>query len=760
MDDRTVRDIELDKVLDGVRRYSLSPEGREGISPSLFTSDSDVIEDRAAVIDRYMSLSEGDAPDPFPPVRDIFSYVSRTHADLLGADIRRVGLFLASYISMLGYIGEEEDIHSEDKVLSDDILSSLDADGAVYEDHPRLRPLQRELERVRSERMRSAASFMHDNRDSIQQSEPLYRNERIVIPLRNDSKVVDNCYVSGSSSSGSTLFAEPFELVSLNNEAVIARERIQAEKARILHELSDRARNTIPFMKKMLERVIVFDFHHSFAVWAKRRKAHHPQRGEELSLLNAVHPLIGKDAVPITVRLDKGIKAVVFSGANAGGKTVTMKTIALSVALNQISGYITASELSVLPVFSSIYSDIGDGQSIQDAASTFSSHMKNIASITSRCDDASLVILDELGSGTDPEEGAALSSAILRYLASHACLTCITSHYSQMKSFAYSEENMMNASMEFDERSGLPTYRVLEGIPGDSHAVATAKRMGMPRVITEEASKALMGGEESSARIIKALLSKERTLDRKMTELSLKNREAERLRSELVEKEKKLDALENELRRDGVAELSSYLRSSRRTLENLISDIRTGKLTTEKIQKAKAFMRDVEKKRDSEESLVREEEDEVQDDRPFAPGDDILCGKAGTSGKVLEVNGNNLAVLLENGLRMTIKRSMARHARKEEPRKAALSFSGSSRKASYTIDLRGLTLEEALQRMDDQMEAAILAGMGTFGIIHGFGDGILSRGIHDYLSKRREVKDYYFARPEDGGMGKTYVELK
>ena len=268
-----------------------------------------------------------------------------------------------------------------------------------------------------------------------------------------------------------------------------------------------------------------------------------------------------------------------------------------------------------------------------------------------------------------------------------------------------------------------------------------------------------MGGEESSARIIKALLSKERTLDRKMTELSLKNREAERLRSELAEKEKKLDALENELRKDGVAELSSYLRSSRRTLENLISDIRTGKLTTEKIQKAKAFMRDVEKKRDTEESLVREEGDEVQDDRPFAPGDDILCGKAGISGKVLEVNGNNLAVLLENGLRMTIKRSMARHARKEEPRKAALSFSGSSRKASYTIDLRGLTLEEALQRMDDQMEAAILSGMGTFGIIHGFGDGILSRGIHDYLSKRREVKDYYFARPEDGGMGKTYVEL-
>ena len=757
MDDRTVRDIELDKVLEGVRKYSLSPEGRKGISPSLFTSDRKTIDDRAALIDRYMSLSEGSAPDPFPPVKDLFEYAERTHADFSGIDIRRIGLFLASYISMLEYIGEEESIHEEDRLLSDDILSSLDADGTVYDDHPRLRPLFRELERVRTERMRSASAFMHDNRDSIQQSEPMYRNERIVIPLRNDSKAVNNCYVSGSSSSGSTLFVEPFELVALNNDAVIARERIKAEKARILHELSQRGRDIIPFMKRMLERVIVFDFHHSFAIWAKRMKAHHPQSGIELSLIDAVHPLIGRDAVPVTVHLNKNIKAVVFSGANAGGKTVTMKTIALSVALNQIAGYVPASELSVLPLYSEIYSDIGDGQSIQDAASTFSSHMKNIASIASRCDGRSLVILDELGSGTDPEEGAALSSAILRYLSIHAGLTCITSHYSQVKSFAYSEENMMNASMEFDEKSGLPTYRVLEGIPGDSHAVATAKRMGMPKEITDTASSSLMGGEESSARIIKALLSKERTLDRKITELALKNREIDKLRAELDEKEKKLGKLENDLRRDGVSELSSYLRQSRKTLENLISDIRTGKLTGEKIQKAKAFMRDVEEKRDSEERLVAEEE--ITDDTPFSPGDEVVCGKAGTPGRVIEVKGNNIVVSLENGLRMTIKRSMAKPKRKEELRKASLSFSGSSLKASYTIDLRGMTLEEALNRMDDQMEAAILSGMGTFGIIHGFGDGILSRGIHDYLSKRREVKDYYFARPEDGGMGKTYVEL-
>ena len=151
MDERTVRDIELDKVLEGVRKYSLSPEGREGISPSLFTDNPATIEERAAVIDRYMALSEGEAPDPFPPVRDLFEYSERTHADFHGSDVRRIGLFLASYISMLRYIGEEENIHEEDRILSDDILSSLDTDGAVYDDHPRLRPLFKELERVRTD---------------------------------------------------------------------------------------------------------------------------------------------------------------------------------------------------------------------------------------------------------------------------------------------------------------------------------------------------------------------------------------------------------------------------------------------------------------------------------------------------------------------------------------------------------------------------------------------------------------------------------
>ena len=756
--ERTASDAELDKVLDIIRKGALSPEGRAAISIDKLSKDKDIINKRAERIALYISLLGGEAPDVFPPVEDLFEYADETHADFSGEDIHRAGEFLHSYISMLHFLRKDEDIHEEDRILSEDILSSLDSEGNVREDHPRLLPLIKKRDEIRNERMRFSASFISSHRASVQQSEPLYRNERVVIPIRSDQKSTIDCFVSGSSSSGNTLFAEPFELVALNNEAVIAEECIRLEKLRIIHDLSERIRFLMPVMRKMLEEVIDFDFHYAFALWAKREKAVHPEIGKNLRLCRARHPLLGANAVPIDISIPENVNAIVLSGANAGGKTVTMKTVMLLSLLNQLCGYITASDGSVLPLFSTFFSDIGDNQSILDAASTFSSHMKNIASIARKADKSSLVILDELGSGTDPGEGAALSRAILSYFSDHAALTLVTSHYPEVKSYAYSDERMMNASMEFDEKSGLPTYRVLEGIPGDSHAIITAKRSGMPREITDMAASSLQGGEESAGRIIRALISKERTLDRKITESQILKRKLEKLEKDINERESKLNALENELRKDGIREINEYLRESRRNLEKLVMEVKTGTLTKEKTRKVKAFADSIEKKIEEEEDLLDEEE-AIPDDSPLSSGDEVECGKAKTPGKVISVNKDRILVLLDNGLKLTLPRAMVwkRLAKKND--KGTFQFSSSAKKAQYTMDVRGLTLQETIERLDDQMEAALLDGLSSFSIIHGYGDGILSKGVHDYLRKRREVKDYRFALPEDGGMGKTYVEL-
>ena len=281
IDARTVRDTELDKVLSTIRKAALSPEGRDAITPDLVTSERTVIESRAERIEGYMNLLSGRAPDPFPPVSDILSFISSTHADLPGESIWRAGSFLHSYLTMLAFLERHEE-GDEVRTLSEDILSAIDQEGTVHDDHPRIVPLIRERERIRAERERFSSRFIAENRTLVQQSEAMYRNERVVIPIRSDQRRMSGCYISGASSSGNTLFAEPQELLQLNNEAVIADERIRAEKLRIIHDLSDRVRSFSSRLEEMLGEVIDFDFHYAFACWAKKVRAIHPQCGDTL----------------------------------------------------------------------------------------------------------------------------------------------------------------------------------------------------------------------------------------------------------------------------------------------------------------------------------------------------------------------------------------------------------------------------------------------------------------------------------------------
>ena len=762
MENRTVLDLEFDKVLNGIKKSALSEEGRDAITPSLFTDDSDILEKRYIRIDTLINRLQGEtALEHFPSISHLFSYVKKTNRDISGSDIYKCGEFLHAWHALLSFDGREEEILKEDVELSKDILSSLSPEGDVNEDHPRLRPLLKKREEAKNERYQYSSKFIQNNRSIVQNDNPLYRNERVVIPIKSSEKRNDEYYISGQSGSGGTTFVEPFELVDLNNRVVLAEEEIRAEKLKILHELSEKVRSILPFLKKALSEVIDFDFHYVFALWALKNKARHPQRGERINLLSARHPLLGTKAVPVTITLEEGTKVLVLSGANAGGKTVTMKTLALAVILNQICSFVLADELSTLPLFDNIWTDIGDGQSIEKEASTFSSHMSNIAYMTRKCSPCSLIILDELGSGTDPEEGSVLSIAILRYFSKNAYLTVCTSHYSGVKNFAYTSSNMTNASMEFDEKTSLPTYRVLSGIPGDSHAISTAKRSGMPKEIITEATESLSDGSETSAKIITSLLSKSRTLDRKISLAENAKREAENKAKALEEEEKKLKEKIKEAEKEGLRELNDYLSSSRRELENLVKAIKTGTLTKEKTKSVKSFIEGVEKEEQKLRSKVIENEEDEEDKEnteAFKKGDEVLCGTGKTRGKILEDRGKGrFYVSLENGLRMEVKANMLKHAKPEKT--VTVAYTSTDKKAEYEMDVRGKTLKETEELLDSQIEAALLRNMTSFSIIHGYGDGILQRGVHEYLKKNRFVKDYRFALPEDGGMGKTYVML-
>lgn len=762
MDKRAVVDIELDKVLEIIKGYCLSVEGKETITPDKITSDCSVINDRYIKIDTYINyLDEKSSLDRFPSIKDIFEYVNKTHADIPGNDIYKVGEFLSSYFRMLLFLHQDDDIFQKDKELSEEILSSLDFEGDVVENHPRLLPFIKERDALKAERYHYSSKYINSNKTLVQNVNPVYRNERVVIPIKADQKRSNDIYIMGASSSGATLFAEPFELVELNNQVVLSEERIRNEKIKIKHELSEKVRFMVPVLEKILEKVVDFDFHYAFALWSKKIKAEHPIISDSIDLINARHPLLGDKAVPICLKLDSSTKVLVLSGANAGGKTVTMKSVALLSALNQLCGFIPASSESKVVLFDDILTDIGDGQSIEEAFSTFSSHMSNIARITRKSTKRSLVLFDELGSGTDPEEGASLSVAILKYMSHHSALTLATSHYGQVKNFAYAEKNMMNASMEFNEKSEKPTFRILEGIPGDSHAISTAIRSKLPKEITDEARSLIISGHGTSASIITSLISKSRTLDRKISEQERLRREGEARYKELLDREETLKSKELEVEKIGYKELKDYISTSRKDLEKLIHDLTTETLTKEKIKKVKSFIDDSSRiENEIDDDIKRKESiiDAKADDIAFSIGEEVISKSAKTRGKIVSKSGKNrYYVSFENGLRMEVKANLLEHAAKEKSKVAH--FKSDAKKALFILDVRGKTLNEAIEVLEDQIEAAILEGLSSFSIIHGYGDGILQRGINEYLKKRREVKSTAFARPEDGGMGKTYVTL-
>ncbi len=763
MRERDVKGTELDIILSSVKRFSLSKEGEASISPEKITSDENILHDRYHKISALMErLSIEDPLEHFPSLDELFSHYEKSHSDFEGGVIYKGGEFLHSLFILFTFEEKKDDIKPELKELEENILSSLSSDGSVNENHPRLLPLLKKRDNIKAERYRYSQSYINSNRQIVQNVNPLYRNERVVIPIFTKDKKGGDYYISGTSTSGNTTYVEPFELVDLNNKVVLAEEAIRSEKIKIIHDLSTALREIVPYLKDMTEYVASFSFHYAFAHWALKNRCAHIERGENVSLIEARHPLLGDKAVPITLTLPETDSILVLSGANCGGKSVTMKTVALLSLLNQICTYVPASSLSRLPYFDNVLTDIGDWQSIENDESTFSSHMSNIAYIAKNATKKSLVLLDELGSGTDPVEGSALSLSLLSFFRTHSALTICTSHYNDVKGYAYTEEGMMNASMEFNIHTDKPTYRVLSGIPGDSHALSTAERAGMPKEIVRDAKNNLGDKSESATGIINSLLSKSRTLDRKMTQLDIKKREIEGEKERLEKERNDLKTALLDAEKSGYREIKDYMTSTRKELENLVKALKTGEVTKEKTGMVKAYIKSVEKEEEKYRLDLEKKEGEIEekDNTPFLPGDDILCGSGRTRGKVVDVDGRKALVLFENGLKLTVKTKDLMHTTPLVVKSEVASFSSEKKKPVYTLDVRGLTLEETKEKLSDQIEGALMSGLYSFSIIHGYGDGILQKGVHMFLKNNKDVLDYSFALPEDGGMGKTYVTLR
>ncbi len=704
------------------------------------------------------------------------------------------------------------------------VFRIVNKDGSLR-DLPELRAAQERIARAHKEIAAITDSFFKNQeiRGLLQSNEPTIRDGRTVLAIKANFRGRVRGIIHEASTSGQTLFLEPEELVQKNNELVQEEARYQQEVARILREATEKLyeeRGKIAAARRVMEGLD--------GIYARARHARlsgYYLAGDLPSgfiIKKARHPLLGAKAVPIDVVLPEGTRTLIITGPNTGGKTVTLKTIGLLALMNQFGLGIPAAVESALAVFDSVYADIGDEQSIDQSLSTFSGHMRVIGGIADNAGPGSLVLLDELGSGTDPQEGCAVAMGLLDWFIGRGCLTVLTTHHGILKNYGYTRPACLNASMDFDATSLQPTYRVLMGVPGESRALDVASKNGIRCEIIEGARKYLSEQQTDVSVLIKGLTEKHRNLDKVQAEEAARLREAREAQRKADLSRLRLKQKELELKEQGVGDLKRLLSESRKTLENLVKEIREGELTPEKTKAVKDFLSDFaeqvageDEKLDSGKLELRAEKSAVEstaaadigsrDRMEAASGGRRRSGRAGTAAGHTGIGSDRTAGtkparqtlpqsfcegcavlvgeqrrrgvilraakkgswLVETGsLRITVPESDLCIAAPLENFKplvdVELAPRGSDGRvaAVFELNVRGMRLAEALETVEKQLDAASIQGLKLFSIIHGTGEGVLGKGIQDYLKTQDAVSDYYFARPEDGGYGKTIVHLK
>ncbi|NBC71637.1 endonuclease MutS2 [Paenibacillus sacheonensis] len=662
---------------------------------------------------------------------------------------------------------------TEHKPLEDAIFNCIDDQAEVMDSASvELANIRRELRagegRVREklEGMIRSSSVQKMLQDAI----ITIRNDRYVIPVKQEYRSNFGGIIHDQSGSGATLFIEPEAIVVMNNKLRELRLAEEREIEKILQKLTALTADYADDLIIDLDLLGKLDF-----AFAKARLAHvmgasQPRMNDRgyLKLRKGRHPLIAREqVVPIDVELGNNYTAIIVTGPNTGGKTVSLKTIGL-LSLMAMSGlFVPAEEGSQLCVFDALYADIGDEQSIEQNLSTFSSHLTNIIRILNTMTPKSLVLLDELGAGTDPAEGSALAIAILEHMHKLGCRIVATTHYSELKAYAYNRKGVINASMEFDVATLSPTYRLLIGVPGRSNAFAIAERLGLQRSIIDHA-RGEVSEEDIRVETMIASLEENRIgaeTERQTAEALRKQLEEQRARHEAElqrfeeQREKLLAKAQDEAR--------EVMLRAKREAEEIIADLR--KLAQEEGAAVKDHkLTEARRKLDEATPEARKaEKSKAKANKPqqIENGDEVMVYSLGQRGHVVELSGSEALVQL-GILKMKVAISdlelvkRAETAKTQQPKIAASLKRTRDENARSELDLRGSNLEEAILEVDRFLDESFLAGFGQVFIIHGHGTGVLRSGISDFLRRHKHVKGYRLGRYGEGGAGVTVAELK
>ena len=785
--ERALKTLEYDKVRQQVAAYCTSSIGKMAIDELVPQIDYEKVVQLLEEMDEGLSILRVKGNVPMGGIFDVRPAARRAQIGgmLSAMELMEVSSTIRASRILRNFI---EDIESEAVIeiphfiskkeampvltgLQHEINNCIDDNGSVLDSASQtLRSIRQSLRAEEAKVRSKLESLIRGSNAAKMLSDALVtiRNDRFVIPVKQEYRHHYGGIVHDQSSSGQTLFIEPDSVVQANNEIHRLKMKEQAEIERILLALSAMVEEVAPDLFNLVKVLGEIDVILAKGKYGQANKCTMPKMNNDgyIRLVRARHPLLPIDtAVANDIEFGKDITAIVITGPNTGGKTVTLKTVGLCTLMAQAGLPVPALDGSELAVFKQLFADIGDEQSIEQSLSTFSSHMVNIVDILQKFDHESLVLFDELGAGTDPQEGAALAISILDEVHGRGARVMATTHYPELKAYGYNRPGVANASVEFDIETLSPTYRLLIGVPGRSNAFEISSRLGLPESIIDRA-KDFTGTDRHEVESMIASLEETRRQSEDDAERSHELLiESEALRKELQEKLQAYEERKEALDKKAKEKARKIVDEAKREAESIIAELREMRKNADQVVKEHELIearKRLEEATPLDNNKVLKKAAQVKARaQNLVVGDEVKVLSYGQRGTLLEKVSDSEWIVQMGILKMKISDSDLEYIKPEkEPVQRIAGVKNRNSHVKLELDLRGERFEDAILRTEKYIDDALLANYGRVSIIHGVGTGALRQGIQNYLKKHKRVKSFRFGEAGEGGFGVTVVELK
>ena len=787
MENHTLKVLEFDKIIAKLMNQTACALGKEAAGLTYPTTDLAVAKRKQQETSEAKAILECEGSIPLGGIEDIRHSIERAGLDatLQPSDLlavlntlqscRRLGQYLVKLRTKYPILGELGSEIESFNALEAEISGAISQNAEVMDSASiPLARVRSELHTVQARLTERMNSYLQSSsyKTIIQEPVITIRSDRYCIPIKSDHRGQFPGIVHDASASGATLFIEPASVVEMGNrrKQLAVREREEVEK--VLMKLTSIVGENAERITASLNVVGLIDCISARAKLSILLDASEPilnNRGQ-IDIIDGRHPLLEGDVVPINLTLGKKFSALLITGPNTGGKTVSLKTVGLFSLMAACGLHVSAASGTELAVYEDVFADIGDEQSIEQSLSTFSSHLNNIVRITQHSTRNSLVLIDEIGAGTDPGEGSALAKAILDFLLGKGAKIIATTHYGELKEFAYMREGIENASVEFDLETLRPTYHLRIGIPGSSNALAIAARLGLNQQIIDNAKTNLSAHNEASEELIRRIEESHRVAAEERRAAEKRAFDAEELRRRYEDQVRRLenakDQVESKTRERAQIVLDSYTKRLEETLQALSMQKKDSRRAQDLKKKAEKIIDKMEA--DTVEKTVPKEapEEDLPIETQLKRGTKVRIAGVNQDGEVVEPPQDGKVVVFVGTMRITVPVSSLRKAKGDSGRKTdEQSFRSQislekAKSFSPEIHLRGMRVEPALIELDKYLDDALAAGAGKVRIVHGKGTGQMRQAVWEYLRTHPGVKSYKLGEEDEGGYGVTIAVMK